>query len=191
MIKSGTSGRVLVEGLTDPTTENAQLSLVCESTGGSPPPRLTWYRDKAVVDDVVEEVDAGRDRGRVRNTLRMRPLRRGDQGQDLTCKAANTNLTAPAETSVKINMVCKYHLRQLAHAAPVAIIKKKIFLLPLPRSKTPAGIANGLTSRGFFRLASALNELDWTCVGKRRKLSFGWADRQNRPNRETARTTQR
>ena len=106
MILSGATGQTLMAS-TDPVSEGGKLILVCESVGGIPPPRLTWYKDKVVVDDVVEEVDAGR-RGVVRNTLRLRNLRRTDHGADLSCKASNTNLTSPAVTRIKVNMVCKY-----------------------------------------------------------------------------------
>ena len=54
----------------------------------------------------MEEIDAKT--STVRNALRMPNLQRSDHGAALTCKAANTNLTQPVETTVKINMVCKY-----------------------------------------------------------------------------------
>ena len=101
----GESGRVLLDA-TDHLRVGATATLVCESSGGDPLPRLSWWRGSAVVDDVVEEVDAAE--RRVRNTLRLPALRRADHGAKLTCRAANTNLTAPASTSVNINMVCEY-----------------------------------------------------------------------------------
>ena len=58
------------------------------------------------MDDVIEEVDAAE--SRVRNSVRLVDLKREDHGAKITCKATNSNLTQPAETSVRINMVCKY-----------------------------------------------------------------------------------
>ena len=64
------------------------------------------WRGSTILDDVVEEIDAKT--VVVRNTLRLPNLQRSDHGAALTCKAANTNLTQPVETTVKVNMVCKY-----------------------------------------------------------------------------------
>ncbi len=90
----------------DPVREGSTATLVCETVGGHPLPRISWWRGKALLDDVVEEVDAKT--RRVRNTLRLPNVGRREHGHRLTCRASNTNLTRPVETSIKINMVCKY-----------------------------------------------------------------------------------
>ncbi len=82
------------------------------------------WRGKTILDDVVEEVDASAKR--VRNTLRLPALRRSDHGARLTCKAANTNLTAPAKTSVNINMVCKYRIQAPLNALCIVVVLKAI-----------------------------------------------------------------
>ena len=99
------SGKLLLD-VTDHVRPESTAVLVCETVGGDPLPRLSWWRGKTIVDDVVEEVDAKE--YRVRNTLRLPNLKRADHGAEYTCKAINTNLTGPAKTSIKINMVCKY-----------------------------------------------------------------------------------
>lgn len=96
------SGQRLVLA-TEHVREDSTAVLICETIGGDPLPRLSWWREKTIVDDVVEEVDAKI--FKVRNTLRLPNLKRSDHGTTYTCKAFNTNLTDPVETSIKINMV--------------------------------------------------------------------------------------
>ena len=44
---------------TGPVREGATAALVCETAGGDPLPRISWWRGKTVIDDVVEEVSGG------------------------------------------------------------------------------------------------------------------------------------
>ena len=44
---------------TAPVREGATAALVCETAGGDPLPRISWWRGKTVIDDVVEEVGGG------------------------------------------------------------------------------------------------------------------------------------
>ena len=99
------SGKTLID-YTEPVTEGGSLTMICETTGGDPLPRVSWWRGTRLVDDIVDEVDSKV--FRVRNSLRMVNLQRKDQGERITCKASNTNMTEPVETSIAINMVCKY-----------------------------------------------------------------------------------
>ena len=48
-------GKVL-DKFSDPVREGSTLTLICETQGGEPLPRLTWKRGQSVLDDVVEEV---------------------------------------------------------------------------------------------------------------------------------------
>ena len=72
---------------------------------GRPTPRVTWWRDHALLDDVSEDIDVAT--GRVTNELRLRQLRRTDLHSILTCQATNNNISVPASTSVKLDMQCK------------------------------------------------------------------------------------
>ena len=54
-IVSRTTGKVFHE-YTEPVREGATATLVCETVGGDPLPRISWWRGKTVIDDVVEEV---------------------------------------------------------------------------------------------------------------------------------------
>ena len=52
----------------------------------------------------------------MRNTLVLNNLARSNQGEKISCKAVNTNLTSPLSTTVSISMVCKYpHHLSLFH----------------------------------------------------------------------------
>ena len=103
----------LLDKVSEPVQEGSTLTLICETQGGEPLPRLTWKRGQIVVDDVVEEVDP--QNRVVRNYLKMPSLHRKDHDDVLACVASNTNLTArPQITYININMVCKnIHFRTM------------------------------------------------------------------------------
>ena len=46
--------------------------------------------------------------GIVKNDVYISALQRTDQGSNLTCQAQNNDITKPAQTTIKINMSCKY-----------------------------------------------------------------------------------
>lgn len=73
---------------------------------GRPTPRVTWWRDHALLDDVSEDIDMAT--GRVTNELHLRQLRRSDLHSFLTCQATNNNISVPASSSVKLDMHCKF-----------------------------------------------------------------------------------
>ena len=100
-----------LDKVSEPVQEGSTLTLICETQGGEPLPRLTWKRGQATLDDVVEEVDP--QNRVVRNYLKMRSLHRKDHDDVLSCLASNTNLTTPQITYININMVCKYRLEVL------------------------------------------------------------------------------
>eukprot|EP00095_Tigriopus_kingsejongensis_P001267 maker-scaffold149_size310270-snap-gene-0.11 protein:Tk01267 transcript:maker-scaffold149_size310270-snap-gene-0.11-mRNA-1 annotation:"PREDICTED: uncharacterized protein LOC663132" len=77
-----------------------EVALKCISTGGNPSPKVSWWRDHALLDDVSEEVV----KGKVVNSLRLIKLARNDLHSILTCQASNNNLSVPVSTSVKLDM---------------------------------------------------------------------------------------
>ena len=72
---------------------------------GRPNPRVSWWRDHALLDDVSEEVNEFE--SKVVNELRLVQLRREDLHSILTCQASNNNMSIPASTSVKLDMHCE------------------------------------------------------------------------------------
>jgi len=95
-------GRVLSE-VTDPCEEGGRLRLYCETTGGEPLPRLTWRRDGVPIEPIGQETDFRA--GLVRSTILVKDMKRGDQGSLLTCTASNSDLTPPATTKIKIELM--------------------------------------------------------------------------------------
>ena len=97
--------------------ENSYISTLCDNSifefepsnvlflAGRPTPRVTWWRDHALLDDVSEMVDEAA--GVVTNELRLVQLRRSDLHSILTCQASNNNISVPASTSVKLDMHCE------------------------------------------------------------------------------------
>lgn len=87
-----------------PFNEGDNVDIRCEATGGRPSPRVSWWLENALVDDVFTHVG---DRT-VTNVLRLERLSRAELGNVYTCQAANNQLAAPISSSVSINLNCKY-----------------------------------------------------------------------------------
>lgn len=99
-----------IDSIVGPLREEAALRLTCTAEGGSPPPRVTWWDAERLLDGTSSS------RGqlvtttlmveprKVSNTLLLEPLSRDDLHRSLTCKASNTNLSAPLSTTVSIDM---------------------------------------------------------------------------------------
>ena len=91
-----------------PVEEGGTLTLLCETIGGEPLPRLTWWKGngKTLIDSSTEYVDS---KGKVvRNRLAMKNMQRNHHGEKLSCKSSNTNLTASPSTSLNVEMICKF-----------------------------------------------------------------------------------
>jgi len=100
-------GQSLID-FTMPVEEGGTLTLLCETIGGEPLPRLTWWKGggNTLVDSSTEYIDK---KGKVvRNRLVMKNMQRNHQGEKLTCKSSNTNLTASPTTSLNVQMICKF-----------------------------------------------------------------------------------
>lgn len=87
-----------------PFNEGETVEVRCEATGGRPSPRVSWWLENALVDDVFDRVS---DRT-VTNTLRLDRLTRNELGHVYTCQASNNHLAAPISSSVSINLNCKF-----------------------------------------------------------------------------------
>ena len=80
------------------------LRLRCESMGGIPPPEVSWWDGPILLDDQSEITSEQQ----VANILVIKRLRRRDLNRRITCKANNTVLSPPLQTSVTLDMICKY-----------------------------------------------------------------------------------
>ena len=99
-----TEQEVVARSVVGPFTAGETLRLTCRATGGSPPPSVIWLEGEAYL-DVVSEV---RTPDLVANRLEVPALTRRDLHRTLTCRASNTNMTAPLITSVTLDMTCEW-----------------------------------------------------------------------------------
>ena len=79
------------------------IRLRCAALGGRPLPRVTWWRDHALLDDSFKRYGDFK----VENELILYELKREDLHSILTCQASNNNISVPVSTSVKLDMNCK------------------------------------------------------------------------------------
>ncbi|CAB0044186.1 unnamed protein product [Trichogramma brassicae] len=97
-----TSGRRPAENL-PPLDEGGELHLVCESQGGWPAPRLTWYRDGRLIDETYT-----RDYDDVTlNRLDLRRVNRDLLYARLRCEASNTALVKPSFADIVLDVNLK------------------------------------------------------------------------------------
>ena len=83
------------------------VRLRCVSLGGRPQPKVTWWRDHALLDST----DSNQASFKTENELSLKDLKRSDLHSILTCQASNNNISVPVSTSVKLDMNCKYIFR--------------------------------------------------------------------------------
>ncbi|XP_035703880.1 protein turtle isoform X2 [Folsomia candida] len=82
-----------------PYTEGSALTLHCLVEGGSPLPRVVWYRNGKLIDTSDYFAD-----GLVKNDLTITVLARSDLSAELTCEASNNNISRPLATTVHLDM---------------------------------------------------------------------------------------
>ena len=85
----------------------------CTTTGGDPPPRLSWYREHVLIDDTYEtSSQPSGDGTSVTTTVNdldyaTSPVKEGDLGTVFTCQAVNNNQTIPLATNLKLDITCE------------------------------------------------------------------------------------
>lgn len=103
----------LVHGSSQPSLDVSNLTseivgqswpTLCFVSSGRPQPRVTWWQENALLDDVYETVDTKM----VRNVLRLEKLTREHLNAVLTCQASNNKMVAPISSSVTLNMHRKW-----------------------------------------------------------------------------------
>lgn len=67
---------------------------------------MKWFKDEVEQDTPATPL---RDNG-VRGVIRVGPLSRADVKTALTCRASNHVKVRPIETTVTVDMNCKYHI---------------------------------------------------------------------------------
>ena len=69
---------------------------------GNPSPRLTWWREHALIDDSYEVLN-----GATVNALRIPAVRNTDLNAVFVCQAVNNNMSFPVSTSLRMDISCK------------------------------------------------------------------------------------
>ena len=98
------------------------VRLRCTALGGRPLPRVTWWRDHALLDDSFKRFGDFK----VENELILYELKREDLHSILTCQASNNNISVPVSTSVKLDMNCESTILLIK-----ILVKQKSYLNPL------------------------------------------------------------
>lgn len=74
---------------------------------GWPVPKVSWWRENALLDDSCEVSSEHVISTVVSNTLTLEKLRRSDLHARLTCQASNSNISIPLSTTVSLEMSCE------------------------------------------------------------------------------------
>ncbi|XP_058451516.1 nephrin [Malaya genurostris] len=93
-------GAAVQNNLVGPYRENADINLTCVSSGGIPTPKVTWWKEHALLDDSFVVLPDGT----VKNVLYLEKLSRGDLHSIYTCQASNGHVVPPLSTAVKLDM---------------------------------------------------------------------------------------
>ncbi|XP_069165283.1 protein turtle [Procambarus clarkii] len=94
------SEEVEVTGVIGPYSLGGSLVLTCQTTGGRPSPRVTWWHEGSLL-DAISETNSSQV---TRNTLTLPNLTRHHLFRVITCRASNSNLTQASHASVTIDM---------------------------------------------------------------------------------------
>ncbi|KAH8402069.1 hypothetical protein KR009_009546, partial [Drosophila setifemur] len=83
-----------------PYLEGDSIDLTCLSSGGIPPPRVSWWREHALIDDSFQVLPDGS----VRNVLRLKNIQRKDLLMMYTCQATNGHVVPALTKKVILDM---------------------------------------------------------------------------------------
>uniref|UniRef100_A0A182JN36 Sidestep protein n=1 Tax=Anopheles atroparvus TaxID=41427 RepID=A0A182JN36_ANOAO len=93
-------GAAVVNNLVGPYRESVDVNLTCISSGGQPTPKVTWWREHALLDDSFLVLPDGT----VKNVLFLEKLSRHDLHSVYTCQASNGHVVPPLSSAVKLDM---------------------------------------------------------------------------------------
>ncbi|XP_033251075.1 uncharacterized protein LOC117190098 isoform X2 [Drosophila miranda] len=83
-----------------PYLEGDSIDLTCLSSGGVPPPRVSWWREHALIDDSFQVLPDGS----VRNVLRLKNIQRKDLLTMYTCQATNGHVVPALSKKVILDL---------------------------------------------------------------------------------------
>ncbi|XP_070490532.1 uncharacterized protein side-V [Chironomus tepperi] len=93
-------GSVVSNSVIGPYKEGSSVNITCISSGGMPLPRVTWFKDHALIDDSFHELS----NGSVINILHLPRISRIDLETTYTCQASNGHILPPLSNKVILDM---------------------------------------------------------------------------------------
>ncbi|XP_016840973.1 hemicentin-1 isoform X2 [Nasonia vitripennis] len=108
-----TRDRTLAKNL-QPFDEDSSLVLVCEVTGGRPPPRVTWHRDGKLIDSTYEYNYDDLTVNRLDLTRATRDL----LSAQFVCNASNTHLVSATSAEIIVDVNLKPLLVNITNKTP-------------------------------------------------------------------------
>ncbi|XP_062129789.1 uncharacterized protein LOC133841379 isoform X1 [Drosophila sulfurigaster albostrigata] len=94
------NGAAVRDQTAGPYLEGDSINLTCLSSGGVPPPRVSWWREHALVDDSYQVLPDGS----VRNALQLKNIQRKDLLTMYTCQATNGHVVPALTKKVILDM---------------------------------------------------------------------------------------
>ncbi|XP_055706645.1 uncharacterized protein LOC129803854 isoform X2 [Phlebotomus papatasi] len=148
-------GAAVADHTIGPYREQATINITCLSSGGVPPPRVSWWKEHALLDDSFQVLPDGS----VKNILHLSKLNRHDLHTIYTCQATNGHVVPPLSTYVKLELKLPplfVRLQGLNHAL-VAGVRTQISCSSAGARPPPEIIWNkgGLLMRGASQTTSS------------------------------------
>ncbi|KAG5673612.1 hypothetical protein PVAND_003641 [Polypedilum vanderplanki] len=95
-------GSVVSNSVIGPYKEGSSVNITCMSSGGIPLPRVTWFKEHALIDDSFVEMPGGNNS--VINVLHLPKVTRADLETTYTCQASNGHILPPLSNKVILDM---------------------------------------------------------------------------------------
>ncbi|XP_048507563.1 hemicentin-2-like isoform X2 [Athalia rosae] len=111
-----------ISRIEEPYNEGDDVNLICETRGGKPPPKLTWFLENTVID---ESYHYNADTGLTVNHLSYPKVGRQHLKARLICQASNTNLVQPQSKLLILNVNLKPLVVQILTKEPRLSADKK------------------------------------------------------------------
>ncbi|KAG7154098.1 Neural cell adhesion molecule 1-like 4 [Homarus americanus] len=129
---------VEVNGAVGPYSLGTSLVLTCQASGGRPAPKVTWWHEGSLLDDLMETNTSDV----TRNTLTLPNLSRHHLYRVITCRVVNSNITKEQHVSVTIDMSFPpLDVRILGTNIPMSEGKRYSFKCEASGSRPPATLS--------------------------------------------------
>lgn len=95
-----------ITNIAGPFREGQEFFLSCQVSGGSPSPKVNWYRNDVEIPGTSHQSIVT---GAIINNILIRAVPRDYYATKLTCRAQGTNLIAPVEKEVTVQLHREYN----------------------------------------------------------------------------------